>query len=103
MCDWNRRNSSASVRSKRRKLRLAKPLNLGVMSKSAPAFAREIPGLTKLAWPSSLLERSEGIRLPGVVRRTPEPRSRMPSRFQKSADHARRSEEHTSELQSPDH
>src|SRR5712691_6953482 len=124
MGDWKRRNSSGSVRSKRRKLKFAKPLSLGVISKSAPALARKIPGLTKLAWPSSLLARSEEMRLPGVVSRTPDPRSRMPSRFQKlnsppaklgrstmeSNPRARpsrgfaspevRSEEHTSELQS---
>src|SRR6266852_2695684 len=83
MGDWNSNNSSGSVRSNRRKLRFAKPRNLGVISKSAPALARKMPGLTKFAWPSSLLDRSDGIRLPGVVRRTPEPRNRMPSRFQK--------------------
>jgi len=36
-----------------------------------------------LAWPSSLLERSEGSRLPGGVSETPEPVRRICSRFQK--------------------
>ena len=71
------------MRSKRRKFTLAKPFNLGVMSKSAPALARKIPGLTKLDWPSSLLARRAGIKLPGEVSSTPEPVRRMPSRFQK--------------------
>ena len=71
------------MRSKRKKLTLAKPFSLGVMSKSAPALARKIPGFTKLAWPSSLLERRAGIKLPGEVSSTPEPVRRMPSRFQK--------------------
>src|SRR6516162_5731405 len=53
------------------------------MANSAPAFVRKSPGFTKLACPSSLLERNEGIRLPGAVSKTPEPSRRSPSRFQK--------------------
>src|SRR5208337_1126684 len=64
---------------KRRKLKFAKPLSFGVMLKSAPAFTRNIPGFTKLAWPSSLLERMLGRRLPSVVSSTPEPVRRMAS------------------------
>src|SRR5882724_1440056 len=80
---WKSKNSSASVRSDRRKLKFAKARSFGVTSKSAPALARKIPGLTKLAWPSSLFERSEGRRLPGGVSETPEPVRRICSRFQK--------------------
>src|ERR1700676_300119 len=81
--DWKSKYSSDSVRIKRRKFTFAKPLSFGVMSRSAPELTRKIPGFTKLAWPSSLLARNEGIKLPGEVSATPEPVRRMPSRFQK--------------------
>src|SRR5512140_3545593 len=43
----------------------------------------KIPGFTKFACPSALLERRDGIRLPDETKLTPEPVKRMPSRFQK--------------------
>src|SRR6478735_24791 len=43
----------------------------------------KIPGFTKFAWPSVLLDRRDGIRLPGETKLTPDPVNRMPSRFQK--------------------
>src|SRR6476646_5002638 len=43
----------------------------------------KIPGFTKFACPSILLDRRDGIRLPGETKPTPEPVKRMPSRFQK--------------------
>src|ERR1700730_16023898 len=41
------------------------------------------PGFTKFACPSILLDRRDGIRLPGETKLTAEPVSAMPSRFQK--------------------
>src|ERR1700730_6268421 len=43
----------------------------------------KIPGFTKLACPSILLDRRDGIKLPGETKLTAEPVNRMPSRFQK--------------------
>src|SRR5215813_9766854 len=65
--DWNNRNSIGSVRINRKYLKLAKPRNFGVMSKSIPELAIKIPGFTKFDCASSLLDRKLGIKLPGVV------------------------------------
>src|SRR5678815_5635845 len=71
--DAARAASSTAVLSNQIWLRLPDKREVGVRSKSAPMPIRRRPGLSKLDWPCSLLERRSGSRLLGPCNATPRP------------------------------